>query len=146
MDIHYRKPDKSDLRELRLFVDYWLSGRARGKDKQLASNDYFISTTQLADYLTQKHCLIALDDTEIVGWAVVSMHDVLVHILVNGNYRGLGIGSTLLKTLRPKRIRSKSDQGTGDPAKFYENLGFRKAPGPKTGKNQNIEMYDYACN
>lgn len=143
MDIHYRPAKPSDLPVIRNFVDYWLSGRARGRDKTIASNDYFISVRQHSDYLKEKTVLLAFHRTQIVGWAVLSRSAVLVHLLVNGNYRGRGIGKQLIELLHPIKIRSKSDQGTGNPAKFYERVGFKKTLTEKVGKNKNIEIYEH---
>lgn len=142
--ISYRLAKPSDLPAIRHFVDYWLSGRAKKKDKAIASNDCFVSVRQHSDYLKEKKVLLAFHKTTIIGWAVLSRHEVLIHLLVNGNYRNTGIGKHLIEKLRPTKIRSKSDQGTGDPAPFYISQGFNKTNTEKVGKNKNIEIYEHA--
>lgn len=140
--IFYRIAKQKDLPAIKQFVDYWLSGRAKRNDKAIASNDYFVSDSQHSDYLKEKKVLLAIRHYKIVGWAVLSKHDILVHILVSGHCRNRGIGKRMIQILNPTKIRSKSDQGTGDPGPWYERLGFQKTSTEKAGKNKNIEIYE----
>ena len=146
MSITYKTPTIADVPAIKTFVDYWLSGRAKGTDKQTASNDYFVTNRQHLDYLKEKSVLVAHDASVIVGWAVMSRAATLLHLLVHGRYRGKGIASRMVQILNPISIRSKSDQGTGDPAGFYEKLGFKKTSTEKVGTNKNIEVFQYSRN
>lgn len=144
MNISYRIARSVDLQDIRQFVDYWLSGRARGPDRKISSNDYFVSHRQHSDYLKEKKVLIAHNINTMVGWAVMSRSGTLIHLLVHGRYRNQGIASKIITILNPKTIRSKVDQGTGDPGPFYERRGFRKTSTEPVGKNKNIDIYENA--
>lgn len=139
--ITYRKASMSDLNACVEFTDAWLAGRRRAKGHPLAGNDYFISPSQHDSYLRGCHVLLALVADEIVGWGVMERTMVLIHLLVDGDYRGLGIGAALLKQLNPDIVRSKQDQMTGDPAPFYERNGYMRMSEIAVGKKRNIELF-----
>lgn len=144
MQITYQIARSVDLQDIRQFVDYWLSGRARGPDRQISSNDYFVSHRQHSDYLKEKTVLMAHNADILVGWAVMSKTGTLIHLLIHGHYRNQGIASRMIQILNPKTIRSKADQGTGDPGPWYERRGFIKTSTEPVGKNKNIDIYENA--
>lgn len=139
--IVYRRATMVDCENCVRFTDAWLAGRQKTKGHPLAGNDYFISWGQYKSYLRTRHVLLALDQSEIVGWAVMERTRVLIHLLVHGDYRGHEIGGALLSRLNPDIIRSKQDQTTGDPASFYERNGYMKMSELRVGKKRNIELF-----
>jgi GNAT superfamily N-acetyltransferase len=114
--IEYRRASFRDIKDIRIFVDYWLSGRALRVGFNNAGNDYFVTPMQHKAYLKSQIVYIALENNEIVGWGVKDRNNVLLHLLVAADKRGLGIGRKILNILNPDVIRSKSDQQTDDPA------------------------------
>lgn len=137
----YRTAEITDIPIIRNFVDYWLSGRGFYKGVPGSSNDYFVSQRQHEDYLKYKKVHLAFDNDRLVGWAVLQKNGSLIHLLVDGNYRGRGIGSSLVKILNPERVRSKYDQSTGNPEGFYKKLGYVKVGETRRiGKNKNIDL------
>lgn len=136
-NIEYRKVIISDFDNVSNFVDKWLSGRAI---KEGGGNDYFVTKNQHKSYFKNCHVWIALDNNKIIGWAVKEKSNVLIHLLIDANYRGFGIGSELMKKLNPDIIRSKSDQMTGNPKIFYEKLGYKTISQNKVGKKNNIDL------
>lgn len=141
MDIIFKKAKMEDFAAITFFVDFWLSGRGRGSGKEGVANDYFVSHKQHMDYLKRYHVLIARADDEIIGWAVKNHHNVLIHVLIAGDYRGKGIGTEMIRRLEPEVIRSKMDQSTGDPGDFYRRLGYFRIPGERVGRKKNIEFF-----
>lgn len=139
-NIIYRRATRNDLVPVRSFVDFWLSGRAKGQGIKNAGNDYFVTTNQHKAYFRSCIVYVALDGEKIVGWAVKQRSNVLIHLLVAGDYRGKKIGRELMDRIKPDIIRSKTDQQTGDPFSFYEKLGYRKIGRVKVGKKKNIEF------
>lgn len=133
-----RKGTKEDLPKICEFVDYWLSGRAKSRSVKYAGNDYFISPRQHRKYLSQYDVVIAWEKNRIVGWAVKQHQETLIHLLIAGDCRHLGIGSLLLKALAPRIIRCKTDQSTGDPTSFFENHGFQRLSNLKVGRRRHI--------
>jgi hypothetical protein len=45
-------------------------------------------------------------------------------MLVAAPHRGEGIGKEMLNQLMPPKIRSKTDQSTGNPTPFYQANGY----------------------
>jgi len=141
-NITYRRAVNSDLDNIKYFVDYWLAGRAKNAGVENAGNDYFVTSGQHKGYLKGSIILLALINDKIVGWAVKGTNNVLIHLLIAADTRGMGIGSAMLKQLNPDIIRSKSDQQTGDPASFYEKHGYAlfSSTVSKIGKKSNIDL------
>ena len=132
-----RTAKMSDLCLIKLFVDYWLSGRGLKDNAPGACNDCFISPSQHKRYINKCITVLAYKDHTLVAWAVMMPNGTLIHLLVNGYYRNQGIGKAVVDYLSPKVIRSKSNQSTGNPAPFYESLGYslkeRDCSRPKNG-------------
>ncbi len=135
-----RKATKEDLPAIIQFVDYWLSGRAKSKGIEFAGNDYFVSPRQHRKYINQYDVMIAIFKGEVVGWAVKQHQQTLIHLLIDSNFRGKGIGSKLLKTLDPRLIRCKTDQQTGDPTSFFEKQGYKRLSNIKIGRRRQISL------
>jgi len=141
MGIIYRKALSSDLAAIIKFVDFWLAGRGKRVKAAGASNDYFVSPKQHFDYQKKGYVLLAFDCDVLVGWCVKNHNNVLIHLLIAATHRGRGIGRKLIDLSNPELIRSKMDQQTGNPAAFYEKVGYVKVDGLVLGKNKNIEIY-----
>lgn len=129
MRLTYRQATPEDLPKIIAFVDKELSG------------DYFVPRKQQQGYLKYKTTLLALCGQVILGWAVLSKNKALIHLLVARGYRGMGIGSELLRRLNPKFIRSKRDQKAGDPITFYNKRGY-SAILTAQGRKSNIDILE----
>jgi GNAT superfamily N-acetyltransferase len=125
----YRLAGMGDLDDIVHFVDLLLAG-----------HDFFCPRGQHISYFKYKTIVVTFDDTRLIGWAVRQKAGSLIHLLVDPDYRGKGIGSHLLNVLEPLTIRSKSDQSTGDPFPFYEKHGYIKTSDERIGKNKNIDL------
>ena len=141
MEISYRSADNSDLNSICEFVDFWLTGGGKADGIPGAGHDFFIPHGRQADYLRKYKVMLAIESGKIVGWAVTTKKNVLIHLLIAATFRGQSIGSELLKRMDPEVIRSKFDQSTGDPGPFYRKHGFVKAVPERLGKKGNIEIY-----
>lgn len=124
--IVYRKARIDDLDPISRFTDWWISGRGKARNVPGAVNDCFITKPQHRKYIQKYETLLAFRGVFIVGWAVKGHNEVLIHLLISGPYRGQGIGKAMISILRPRVIRSKKDQSTGNPIGFYEKLGYMK--------------------
>lgn len=140
--ITYRPASGDDLPKICKFVDFWLAGGAKRLHIPGAGSDYFVPRGQQIGYLKYKTTYLAFFDEHIIGWAVKSKNKTLIHLLVTPEYRGKGIGGHLLKILDPDFVRSKSDQSTGDPLKFYEKHGYEISQAGQ-GKNKNIDILQH---
>lgn len=109
-------------------------------DRLLAGKDFFCPRGQHIGYYKYKTIVITLDQGNLVGWAVRQRNGSLIHLLVDTDYRGKGIGTHLLEVLEPLFVRSKFDQSTGNPLKFYEDRGFEKTSDERIGRNKNIDL------
>lgn len=123
--IVYRQARLDDLDPISRFTDWWISGRGKARNVPGAVNDCFITKPQHQKYIRRYETLIAFRGVSIVGWAVKGHNEVLIHLLISGPYRGQGIGKAMISILRPRIIRSKKDQSTGNPVEFYKKLGYQ---------------------
>lgn len=135
-----RKATKKDLPAIIQFTDYWLAGRAKSQGVEFAGDDYFISPRQHTKYLNHYNVVIAVCKGTIIGWAVKQHQQTLIHLLVNANFRGKGVGSRLLKELDPRIIRCKTDQSTGNPTSFFKKHGYNKLSNIKIGRRRQIQL------
>lgn len=135
-----RRAVEDDFLSICKFVDFWLSGKARQEGIESGGRDCFIPKGQQKDYLKNYTVVLAVNDDEILGWAVMQKDQTLIHLLVSGDYRNLGIGKSLLFFLNPKAIRSKTDQSTGNPNEFYKRQGYSSQEKLCTGKHHNIDV------
>ncbi len=140
--VTYRPALIDDLPNICKFVDFWLSGGAKRLHIPGAGADYFIPRGQQIGYLKYKTTYLAIYNDKIIGWSVKSKNETLIHLLVTPEYRGKGIGGHLLKIQSPSMIRSKSDQSTGDPLKFYQKHGYEIIEAGQ-GKNKNIDILQH---
>lgn len=143
--VTYRSALPDDLPRICKFVDYWLSGGAKRLGIPGAGADFFIPHGQQAGYLKYKTTCLAMYEHEIIGWSVKSKNETLIHLLVSAEYRGKGIGSHLLSILNPHLVRSKSDQSTGDPKRFYQKHGYEVIEAGQ-GKHKNIDILQHQEN
>lgn len=135
-----RKATTKDLPTIITFVDYWLSGRGKSKGVEFAGNDYFVSPRQHQKYINQYDVMLAISQQSIVGWAVKQHQQTLIHLLIDANFRGQGIGEKLLKALDPRIIRCKTDQQTGDPTSFFQKHGYNRLSNIKIGRRRQISL------
>lgn len=141
MEVVYRQAVMEDLQEIANFTDFWLGGLGISAKVPGAGHDFFIPKGRHADYIRKQVVFVAIYCDEIVAWAVKSRKGVLIHLLIAGTFRDQGIGKRLLGLLKPDVIRSKSDQSTGDPGKFYESQGYVRQSPERVGRKKNIEIY-----
>lgn len=121
-----KKATIADLPGIRTFVDFWLSGRGTQVNAPGAVNDCFISTSQHKRYIEKYSTYIAITGKAIIAWSVIQHDGSLIHLLVSGYHRNEGVGTKIIKFLAPKKIHSKLDQTSGNPAAFYKKLGYTK--------------------
>ncbi len=130
-----------DLEEIVRFVDYWLTGGGVKDNVPGATHDFFVPAGRQRSYLAKYDVLLAICERVIVGWAVKTSRNVLIHLLVAVPFRGRGIGGELIRRLNPEIVRSKMDQKSGDPADFYMKHGYVKLSCERLGKKNNIELF-----
>lgn len=136
-----RLADGKDLDEIVSFVDYWLRNGALSEGVEGGVNDYFIPRGRHADYIRKYNVWIAVRNKRIIGWLVINLNKTMIHLLIAAPFRGYGIGSAMVRLSCPDVIRSKTDQSTGNPKKFYEKCGYKRKHVPKAGKNHNIQIF-----
>lgn len=141
MTVQYRRAGKRDIPAISAFVDFWLAGRGLADNIPGSAHDYFVPAGRHLKYVTKYTTMIALVENHIIGWSVKTHKGVLIHLLVAGTWRHQGIGTELLRRQDPESIRSKMNQAAGNPAQFYADRGYTRAPEPAQGKKQNIELY-----
>lgn len=135
----YRDATLDDLQSVSRFTDFWLSGRGKRIKALGAVDDCFISPSQHKKYICKYRTFLCFDGLKIICWAVVEPSRTLIHLLVHGDYRGMGIGRDVVKVLSPKYVRSKSDQSSGNPIGFYKRLGYRKVATEKSRSRLDID-------
>ena len=126
--ITYRPARFSDIPSITEFVD----------DCHTAG-DFFVTPSRHFKYLKYYSVLLAFDNNTIIGWAVKQKNGTLIHLLIHPGFRGQGIGGTMLRILNPPKVRSKSDQSTGNPIGFYLKQGYIITQ-LSQGKNANIDI------
>lgn len=138
--IDYQDATIDYLKVVIRFTDFWLSGRGKRLGISGAVDDCFISPSQHKKYITRYRTLLGFYGTKLVSWAVVEPSGTLIHMLVDGSFRGKGIGRQMMKLLQPKFVRSKSNQSTGNPIGFYERLGYRKVATEQSRSRLDIDV------
>lgn len=141
MEVVYRRAVIEDLPAIVAFVDFWLTGGGKAGGIPGAGHDFFVPAGRHEAYLKKYRVLLAGHAGAIVGWAVVTKKGVLIHLLVAATFRGQGIGSEMLRRIKPVVVRSKFDQSSGDPAGFYRKHGYIKQSAERTGKKKNIDIF-----
>ncbi|GAH85138.1 unnamed protein product [marine sediment metagenome] len=141
MEIKYRSATMEDLEAIVRFVDYWLTGGAVSDHVPGATHDFFVPAGRQRSYLAKYDVLLAICERLIVGWAVKTNRNILIHLLIAAPFRGKGIGGEMLARLNPEIVRSKMDQKSGDPADFYMKQGYFKLSCERLGKKDNIELF-----
>jgi GNAT superfamily N-acetyltransferase len=129
-----RPAGRSDLAPLNFFFD------------TLLRRDYFVRRGQLEELVSGRHhqVHVAELDTVLVGVAITTRGSRLVNALVHPAYRGLGIGTALVRGSGATEVRAKLDMTGGDPRAFYRSLGF-VSTGRRNGTG-NIEILRLAEN
>lgn len=56
--------------------------------------------------------------------AIVYHNTRLLNLYVAKEFRGMSLGTELMRILSPVEIRAKTDMSAGDPTPFYERLGY----------------------
>lgn len=122
------------------FVDYWLTGGGFKDNAPGVVHDCFVTPSMHKKYITTYTTTLLFHQTTLIGWAVVQKNGSLIHLLIHGAYRHQGSGSLLLNHIKPQRIRSKSDQSSGDPAPFYQKHGYTKTDTIQSRSCVNIDQ------
>lgn len=122
--LQIRQASETDIGEISRFTDYWLSGRGKRNDAPGATNDCFITASQHRRYVVKYQTFVMYEGSRLVGWAVLHTSGQLIHLLIAGDCRGRGLGSRLLEHVNPPQVRSKSNQQSGNPRRFYEQHGY----------------------
>lgn len=88
--------------------------------------DYFFRRGHLLGLLTRRTSRVYTiwSDTVFVGVAVVYSGSLLHNLILDQDYRGLGIGEAVLLHLRPVAVRVKTNMSDGDPMAFYAKNGY----------------------
>lgn len=101
-----------------LAVQEWLDRHLRG--------DYLFKKNHLLSIIkreTSKLYAILLDGM-YCGTVVYYNGSILHNIMIDPDFRGLGIGESVIRFLNPSIIRAKTNMQAGDPVPFYKKLGF----------------------
>lgn len=138
-DTIIRKAKLTDLPNICKFTDFWLAGRGCKINAPGAVNDYFISPSQHEKYIQKYQTFMMFHYTVLIGWAVIQTDGSLIHFLINGYYRDSGFGREFLEHLDPPKIHSKSNQSSGNPAAFYEKLGYKLTESVKSKSRLDID-------
>lgn len=124
----YRKMNKTDIPKVLAFVDIFLR------------RSWFVRRKYCYDHMNESY--IVLDHEKLVGWIFIGGERVkktLYNLIIHPAYRKKGIGRVLIEKLKPQIIRSKMDQASGDPTKFYEKIGYKLIE-KRVGRRKNINI------
>jgi N-acetylglutamate synthase-like GNAT family acetyltransferase len=124
----YRKMIESDIPKVLAFVDIFLR------------RSWFVRRKYCFDHMNESW--VVLDADKLVGWIFIGGKKVkktLYNLIVHPKYRGRHIGGILIEKLKPKIIRSKTDQTTGDPTEFYKKIGYEVTE-MKQGRKKKINI------
>jgi len=119
-----KKAGLTDIALIMEFVDWWLTGKGKSFGIPGATHECFISPSQHMRYVEKYDVRLLYFEDHLVGWSVVDTKGQLIHFLIAGTFRGIGLGSAFLQEIQPQTIRSKSDQQTGNPEEFYKKNGY----------------------
>lgn len=99
------------------------------------AGDYFIRKGHMLNLV--KNPLIGVGaiviDESIAGFVAMYKGTTLQNLIIDPQYRGMGIGSALIAMLQPAVVRCKTNMLAGDPTAFYEQNGFVKVA-PDSGR------------
>jgi len=124
----YRKMIETDIPKVLAFVDIFLR------------KSWFVRRKYCFDHMNESW--VVLDVDKLVGWIFIGgkkVEKTLYNLIVHPKYRGRGIGRILIEKLKPKIIRSKTDQVTGDPTKFYKKMRYEVTE-MKQGRKKKINI------
>lgn len=124
----YRKMIELDIPKVLAFVDIFLR------------KSWFVRRKYCFDHMNESW--VVLDGEKLVGWIFIGGEKVektLYNLIIHPKYRGREIGKTLIEKLKPKIIRSKTDQTTGDPTEFYKKMGY-EVTAMRQGKRRKINI------
>lgn len=138
----FRAATIKDLPMISKFVDYWIAGRGKKKNAPGATNDYFITKGMHTRFIEKYHTWLMFFKGCLVGWAVIHPSDQLIQFLIAGTHRNHGLGSVFIREIKPYSIRSRSNQQSGNPNKFYEKNGYKFSHSvtPKSRINQTAKQ------
>ncbi len=119
MNITYRKAIESDIELITSFLDSYLR------------KDYFVPKSKIHSLICGRYetskpdtVWLAFFNNIIVGLCFISRRGTLWNILVHPEYRKNGIGTELIRISKPIKIRCKWNMSTGNPEKWYHDLGY----------------------
>lgn len=99
--------------------------------------DWVINRGYLLSNLKNGTILLARQNDKIVGVGIAKNNKTLYLLYVHPKHRSQKIGYKLLLELKPKIIRARINQSTGNPVPYYERLGY-KITVQNDPKNRNI--------
>jgi len=123
----YRKITEDDIPKILAFTDIFLR------------RDYLVRKPELIVKIKIGEMIGVFDKKKLIAWGSMGKNKRLWNLLVHPKYRGKKIGENIVMKLKPDYIRSKMDQSTGDPTKFYEKIGY-KIIQEKIGRKKNINL------
>jgi len=90
------------------------------------AGDYFVRKGHMLNLVKNpviRVCAVIIDGS-IAGFVAVYKDTTLQNLLIDPQYRGMGVGSALVAVLKPTVIRCKTNMVAGDPTEFYERNGY----------------------
>ena len=78
--------------------------------------------------------------SELMGVVVVYDDSTLHNLFLSKQWRGLGIGTMIVRSLSLSKIRVKTNMTAGDPTGFYRSLGFTRQVAVEGKKGQIVVL------
>lgn len=125
----YRQAKENDLSKIMAFADICLR------------RDVLIVRGYIKNYLKSSSKIwLVFDKDKLIAFAFIwKKTNSLNNLYIHPKYRNRKIGLNLMNYLKPKFVRSKLDQSTGDPTEFYKKTGYELI-GEKQGKKKNLNI------
>jgi len=90
------------------------------------AGDYFVRKGHMLNLIKNpviRVCAVIIDHS-IAGFVAVYKDTTLQNLLIDPQYRGMGVGSALIAVLQPSVVRCKTNMLAGDPTGFYQQNGY----------------------
>lgn len=122
------------------FCDFWIGGKGFWQKEPGAIEDYPIPAKTHLRYVTKHKTYLMYGLSEIVGWAVQKKDGTLIHLVIAGNCRGLGLARMMVEHINPKLIYSRTKPNLPSPTPFYEKLGYSIIETKKVKSNETVHI------